>query len=141
MSNSYGGHRPTVQNPYKKRVASNQLHSNSRSSLPEQYPHRAGRIRVDRQFSTGLSIGDIDVCDWDGSNINDYQIGDVPRGNKNEYGEEDYSSLESADKLLAAYGAKRVRQGDGFDKNGTMSSESSDDDDDVLTFTPFNSRE
>ena len=29
-----------------------------KTNLRDKYPHRAGRIRVDRQFTTTLSIGD-----------------------------------------------------------------------------------
>ena len=142
-------------NPYKKKNTSN-LHGDARSSLAKQYPHRAGRIRVDRQFSTGLSIDTVGECDWDGYDIDDDQRRDVSQNNgmgrdEHEFGEDSYS-LESDGGLSYSHsasslgtgtggGAKGARRNDGHDENGTMSSESSDDDDDVLTFTPFNPRE
>jgi hypothetical protein len=53
-----------IFNPYKKNHQQQHYPNPSSSNeqqakrlLTEQYPHRAGRIRVDRQFTTSLSIG------------------------------------------------------------------------------------
>lgn len=133
----------SIPNPYKKSTSTTSTsNSDAKSSLARQYPHRAGRIRVDRQFSTGISIGSIGGCDWDG---NEEYNRDAPQGtsvaeSKNDL--EDSSSLDSGGPSFSSFrgrvgggGAKRAKFGD--DTNGTFSSQSSSDDDDVLTFTPF----
>lgn len=57
QSNPYDSSKDnlSVENPYQKR-ASNE-NTRPKSLMRQQYPHREGRIRVDRQFSTAISIG------------------------------------------------------------------------------------
>ena len=135
----------SIQNPYKKSTSTtSNSNSDAKSSLARQYPHRAGRIRVDRQFSTGISIGNIGGCDWDGNEEynRDAPQGTSMAGNKNDL--EDSSSFDGGGLSFSSFhgrvgggGAKKTKCGGRDDANGTFSSESSSDDDDVLTFTPF----
>lgn len=91
----------SIQNPYKKSTSTpSNSNSDAKSSLARQYPHRAGRIRVDRQFSTGLSIGNIGGCDWEEYNR------DAPQGTpvaENKNNVEDSSSLDSGDDYVLTF--------------------------------------
>lgn len=46
-----------VKNPYHDDGNESVTNSGAESFIKQQYPHREGRIRVDRQFSTAVSIG------------------------------------------------------------------------------------
>lgn len=47
-----------VKNPYNNHANESFTISRTESFIKQQYPHREGRIRVDRQFSTAISIGE-----------------------------------------------------------------------------------
>ena len=85
-----------------------------KSSLARQHPHRAGRIRVDRQFTTNLSIGSIgDMVDT------------TERGANKEARTDTDNAVDSSNKK------------DLGDMSTDSSGDDDDDDDDVLLFVPF----
>jgi hypothetical protein len=47
-----------MKNPYKNHANESFTIGRTESFIKQQYPHREGRIRVDRQFSTAISIGE-----------------------------------------------------------------------------------
>lgn len=63
QSNPYGSsiNDTPIDNPYQKRnldmVTPSTERSRPKSLVRQQHPHRVGRIRVDRQFSTAIAIG------------------------------------------------------------------------------------
>lgn len=57
MSNAASSHG-LIQNPYKNDAMKSYTINTAESFIKQQYPHREGRIRVDRQFSTAITIGD-----------------------------------------------------------------------------------
>lgn len=104
VTNRNSSQSGTPINPYiKKKLKSDQLIINkgiqrNQSNLRRQYPHRAGRIKVDRQFTTPLSIGDGNIA-ADGEESVDIEVN------------------------------KRHKT--------CISSSDDSDDDDLLSFTPF----
>ena len=102
-------------NPYVKkqtncdRISTNKGRQRNQSSLRRQYPHRAGRIKVNRQFTTPLSIG----------------VGN------DDYKSEDLDITVDGDESIDIKSNER-------DKTVISSSDDSDDDD-LLSFTPFDS--
>ena len=142
-----------VYNPYKrgKNNASDSTRTLSRNSTANesgasvsssslqrlQHPHRAGRIRVDRQFKASVSI---DVCD--SSDIDDdrgsHIYNNVEDANANA---ETNNNTNANRKNEGNLGHELDRSNDADEHNtsysSNTSSESSDEDDDVLLFMPF----
>ena len=129
-----------VHNPYKKKKISNDNLSctdgdnnnktntgrpstnnspyeyTTTSQLAKQYPHRSGRIRVDKQFTTALSI----TAQHDD--------------------EDEQVSLDKNNSTKQAHEGKKSNEGLqlNISSSGSSSGSSSDDDDDkLLSFIPF----
>jgi hypothetical protein len=47
-----------IHKPYNNDANKSYTINTAESFIKQQYPHREGRIRVDRQFSTAITIGD-----------------------------------------------------------------------------------
>lgn len=96
--------------------------STFKQQLRTQHPHRAGRIRVDRQFTSGVSLGIFSEDDAD------HVLVDEKDGNDN-----------SGDVNNDIRNGHSIHKDDDLISKGTTScsSSSDDDDDDVLMFIPF----
>lgn len=143
-----------VSNPYKRKFPSSNFNGNGTSTsnqsephtsttlmteqLRTQHPHRAGRIRVDRQFTSAISLGvcknandDTPYVEDDNGNSNS----DVHRGHDREkdnrnglaIGGNDGSDVDDLNTMCT--------------NTASLGSSSDDDDDDVLTFIPFKHNE
>mmetsp|Transcript_16186 Transcript_16186/g.30600 ORF Transcript_16186/g.30600 Transcript_16186/m.30600 type:complete len:438 (+) Transcript_16186:150-1463(+) len=117
-----------ISNPYTKHRNSDSRSQEAQRLLNAQHPHRAGRIRVDRQFTTSLSVGATVQ-----TSENEWR-----RGTKRQ--SSDYSiyaaeNVISDDKCENGSAGKRHRTDTESDLRSDVGS--SDDDDDILTFVPF----
>lgn len=115
ISNPYRKHTLPIQNPY------------NRSEVQQQHPHRAGRIRVDRQFSTPVSIAD---------------FGNTANQNENEQGcENNTSSQTSRNDAIAMNPMSFDRISSisigNFESDCDNDDSSSNTSDDILQFAPF----
>ncbi len=150
------------RNPHGSSVAATAESSNSSPSvwkrkeqLRTQHPHRAGRIRVDRQFASGISIGDhLEERESDGGNA-------TPPLSRTSlsYPEDDQLGISSDGTGSYSTSAKNIGKdcnrdeedganisgdADGLNTictNADSLGSSDDDDDDVLMFIPFKHEE
>ncbi len=119
-------------NAYQSSTSSNVNLDSYRSSLAKQHPHRAGRIRVDRQFTTDLSI----------SSVHDYDDEDKNDDNGNDdtiHGQNNDLMLKSQMKLSAnvSIDDSLSMKKSVHDNKSDDGEEDDDDGDDLLLFIPF----
>lgn len=118
-----------VQNPYTNKYSNTTRapsnYNTYKSSLAKQHPHRAGRIRVDKQFTTALSISSINEEDDNFSNDEFEKHSNMSHNVNNDK----RSSRVSVDGSIAT--SKRPQD------DNTSSDDDDDDDDDLLLFIPF----
>ena len=134
-----------VHNPYKRRAAEGHNEPTNtkgrkqhyRSSLAKQHPHRAGRIRVDKQFTTALSIT---------SNHDEVEDEESrPESERNGYDNEESSLLEqnrftASSNISIDDSLSTAKGGGGKSTEENASSDGDDDEDDdedLLLFIPF----
>jgi hypothetical protein len=129
-----------ILNPYTNNHQQQEQHYHSTTSsneakrlLSEQHPHRAGRIRIDRQFTTSLSVGTR-------TNIQENDS-EWRRGTKRQQSLDSISISPASDKddedmfKNGACGRKITHMDNGC--SSEVDSSDDDDDDDILTFVPF----
>lgn len=110
---------------YQSSSSSNENFDSYRSSLAKQHPHRAGRIRVDRQFTTALSISS--AHDYDDEDNDDNSHGQNNNLMRDSYMKSNSSNV-SIDGSLSMKRPVHDNKSDDGDE---------DDDDDLLLFIPF----
>jgi len=133
----YTRYSTVISNPYKKYKSSSMLtgksqenrtdffrHNNEKSNLKQQHPHREGKIRVNRQFSTSIEISAASEVEM---YPNDFHIKEYDL-NSSSLSRQIESSVP-----LQKYGDKI----DKSEKHPSTLFESSDSDDDDLNFVPF----
>lgn len=122
----------TISNPYRKNTTSSTIQNPySRSEVQQQHPHRAGRIRVDRQFSTPVSIADF------GNTANQNSV-----TAENDQGRENNASSQTSRNEAIAMNPmsfdriSSISIGN-FESDCDNDDSSSDASDDILQFAPF----
>lgn len=122
-----------MQNPYAKKqqndtrdemTKSNYGNTQAyRSSLAKQHPHRAGRIRVDKQFTTALSISpeNFDDDDDDDDVLSNMLLSSKKTQMSSKVSIDDSSSVSAKQSVNIDF----------------SSSDEDNNDDDILEFQPF----
>ena len=123
----------TISNPYRKDTTAVPIQNPySRSEMQQQHPHRAGRIRVDRQFSPQISIADF------GNTVN--QNSDTA---ENDQGRENNASSQTSRNDAVAMNHPMSFDRISSISIGNFESDCDNDDssssasDDILQFAPF----
>lgn len=137
--------RPTtIQNPYAKKVTKpvsqkppTQMRDSYRTALAKQHPHRAGRIRVCKQFSTALSVTtNLEDDDDD----RDEEVGKLDNNEKDECRSKDPIGMEQQVKHRN-FDISNVSVDDGSvaSKRSALVNISDDDEDEdaLLLYIPF----
>ncbi len=152
--------RSTIQNPYKtkptkptSRATRTASQDSYRTALAKQHPHRAGRIRVDKRFSTALSItSNLEDYDDDATDEDEEENdNDETRNSSDEKRKRDGNSFSSSSSSQQKQdGMNKEQNLDGCcnvsvdgslaSKKSTLLGLSDDDDedeDDLLLYIPF----
>ncbi len=131
-----------VHNPYKRRSTEDTKNTNRRgqyyrSSLAKQHPHRAGRIRVDKQFTTALSLSSNHDEEEDEEEEDEESS---PGSDENSRDKEELSSEKrrfTMSSNVSIDGSLSTTKEGEKSLGGSASSDDEEDDEELLLFIPF----